>query len=95
MAESKNRYRKALSARVREEEKAGKRQEALRKKYGVSGDVSIVEKTPADVLLSVFRIFLRIAAAVLSFLFILVLLDPEMRRLFFEMPLFDFVRKLL
>lgn len=92
MAEERNRYKKALSARVREEAEAEKKQEELRKRYGLSGDVSVTGTEPSGAAASLLSAVLKILMAVLAFVFLLVLLDPEMRRLFFEMPLFDFVR---
>ena len=92
MAETKNRYQKALSVRVREEAEAEKKQEELRKKYGVGGDVSVAEKAPAAFVLWLLRFSGKVLTAVLTFVFILVLLDPEMRRLFLDMPLFDLIR---
>ena len=88
MAEKKNKYKQALTARIREEAAAEKRQEELRRRYGVPEDVSVSESKTGKTVLSVLRALLFIAAAVLSFVFLMVLLDPQMRRMFFDMPPF-------
>ena len=92
MLKKGNKYKKALTARIREEAAAEKRQEELRKRYGVPENVSVAETKTGHAALSLVRILLFIAAAVLSFVFLLVLLDPQMRRMFFEMPPFDRLR---
>lgn len=92
MLKKENKYKKALTARIREEAAAEKRQEKLRKRYGVPEGVSVSETKPGHTVLSVLRILLFAAAAVLSFVFLLVLLDPQMRRMFFDMPPFDRLR---
>lgn len=86
MLKKENKYKKALTARIREEAAAKKRQEELRKRYGVPEGVSVSETKPGHTVLSVVRVLLLAAAAVLSFVFLLVLLDPQMRRMFFDMP---------
>lgn len=86
MLKKGNKYKKALTARIREEAAAEKRQEELRKRYGVPEGVSVSETKPGHTVLSVVRVLLLAAAAVLSFVFLLVLLDPQMRRMFFDMP---------
>ena len=92
MLKKENKYKKALTARIREEAAAEKRQEELRKRYGVPEGVSVSEAKPGHTVLSVLRVLLLAAAAVLSFVFLLVLLDPQMRRMFFDMPPFDRLR---
>ena len=88
MLKKGNKYKKALTARIREEAAAEIRQEELRKRYGVPEGVSVSETKPGHTVLSVLRVLLLAAAAVLSFVFLLVLLDPQMRRMFFDMSLF-------
>lgn len=88
MAERTNKYQKALSARIREDEKKARQQERLRKTYDVSGDVFVVKKKPLGKLLSAGVLLGKIVMGILSFLFVVVCLDPTMRALFFEMPLF-------
>ena len=92
MLKKENKYKKALTARIREEAAAEKRQEELRKRYGVPEGVSVSETKPGHTVLSVLRILLLAAAAVLSFVFLQVRLDPQMRRMFFDMPPFGRLR---
>lgn len=90
---TENKYRTALQTRVREEKEREQKQLFLKEKYGVSGDVEIREPGAAGVFAGVFRFLLTAVSALLAFVFLVVLLDPETRRMFFEMPLFHLFSK--
>ena len=88
VAENGGKYNDLLLKKVKEEKADERKQEMLKKRYGITGEVTVSEKGAGHIFLAVIFAAGKILAAFLAFVFLVVILSPTLRKLYFELPFF-------